>query len=436
MRKTLLMMLMLLLPVGPAAAGSYDIFGTGARAIALGGAYTAVSEDAAALYYNVAGLAQIERLHVELSYNFAEPTLTINGREQDIDQHRGTTLGAVISTLIFNHRLSFGLSFFMPDHHMMRFLVLSTNQPHQAFTANANHAFTSLSGVGFEVFNWWLVGVGINLLATEIGGVDFAITETTPSEGSVFSELSPNYGLTAGMLFKPLEMLRIGLGFRDKLEMNFELPNTIEIPPLEIFENNRMAILRESALDLVAESNSMFSPRSFELGVAVDPLEKLMLSANVGYHLWTGMSSDAPIALAFVSGGLADIFPTGQAAAPTDPDLRDTFTYALGVEGRPILNNTYRLDVRGGYKYRPTPVKEQTGLNNYLDADSHIMSTGLGFTAQLPPWLPRSISCDTFFQYHYSPERTFHKDSPNDFVGDITFSQAWWNIGGTLSVRF
>jgi len=436
MRKTGLTILILLLLAGPAAAGSYDIFGTGARAIALGGAYTAISTDTAALFYNVAGIAQVERLQVEISYNFAEPTLTINGREQDIDQHRGTTVGAIISTLLFNHRVSFGLSFFMPDDHMMRFLVLSTNQPHQAFTHNANHSFTSLSGVGFEVFQWWLVGVGVNLLATEIGGVEFAITENQPSEGSVFSELSPNYGLVAGMLFKPLEILRLGVAFRDKIEMNFELPNTIEIPPLEIFENNRVAILRESALDLVAESNSQFSPRSIELGVAVDPLETLMLSVNVGYHFWTDMSSDAPIALAYVSGGLADIFPTGQAGEPEEPELRDTFTYALGVEGRPILTDLYRLDVRGGYKYRPTPVKEQTGLNNYLDADSHIMSTGLGFTAQLPEWLPRSISCDAFFQYHYSPERTFHKDSPNDFVGDLEFYQAWWNVGGTLSVRF
>lgn len=437
MRKILPILGLLLLLAGPAWAGSYDIFGTGSRAIAMGGAYTAISNDLSGLWYNTAAIAHVERLHTELGYVYAEPTLTINGREQDIDKHSGTTLGGILSTKIWSHRLSLGLNFFMPDAHLMRFLVLSTNQPHQAFTHNANHSFTTLIGAGVEIFPWMSAGLGVNLLASEVGGVNFSITEDKPSEGNVFSNLSPLYALMAGLHFQPLKQLRVGASFRDKVEMHFELPNVIKIPPLKIFDGNRVAILRETQLNLLAVSNSHFSPRTYSLGVAYEPTPRFLASADVDFCQWSAMRSDAPRAEVYVNGGLADIFPTSPAPAPKEPDFNDTFVYAVGVEGRPLLTDSWRLDLRGGYRYRPTPIPNQNSVNNYLDADTHVFSAGIGARGdKLSEYLPRSVQLDGYYQYQYSPERIYHKASANDFVGDLRFDQNWWAVGSSVTLRF
>jgi hypothetical protein len=326
----------------------------------------------------------------------------------------------------------------MPDDHFLRFLVLSTNQPHSALAHNANHAFTLLAGLAGEVLPRRLsLGVGVNVLATERGGVDFTINEDEPSEGSVFSELSPAYAVMAGIWGKPLDWMQAGFAFRDKIEMSFALPNRIKIPPLTIFTKNQFALIRESELSLIAESNSHFSPRSYELGLSFEPLRELLLSTNLAYAEWSDMQTDAPYASAYVTGGLADVFPTEPGKHPKAPDFRDTLSVALGVEGRPVLQDHVRLALRAGYRYRPTPVPEQKYENNYLDADAHIMAAGFGLAGdRLAEWLPRSLSLDGFVQYQYSPERTYHKATAYDLIGDLTFQQTWLSGGGTLTVRF
>jgi long-chain fatty acid transport protein len=437
MRRCLSLTLLFALLAAPAWAGTFDIFGTGARSIALGGAYAAIGDDLSGLYYNNAAITQVERVYLNADYTYFQPQMIINGRAQNIDESCGTTVGGIISTKVFNHRLSLGTLFYMPDQHLMRFLVLSDNQPHQAFTCNANHTFTSVSGAGFEVFSWMSVGVGVSILATEVGGVDFAITEKKPSEGSEFSNFSPSYAIMAGLLFKPTSYLRIGASFRDKVEMTLELPNKIDIPPLTIYKDNNLAILRESHIDLMATTNSHFSPRNFELGVAGEPWPWLLLAVDVAYAQWSDMRRDSPFAGVYVSGGLADVFPTKPGPVPPEPGFHDIVIPAFGVEGRPVLSEHLDVAVRGGYRYRPTPVPEQTGLNNYLDADTHVMSAGVGVTGKdLASFLPPRMSFDAFGQYQYSPERVYDKSSPGDVIGDIRFQQRWWGMGGSLTVRF
>jgi long-subunit fatty acid transport protein len=429
--------LLLLAASAPAWAGTYDVFGTGARAIALGGAYTAVGDDIAGLYYNPAAITQIERLDLELAYGRMNPQLLINGRAQNIDDNRGFTLGGVVSTKILDRRLSLGLNFFLPDAHFMRFLVLSGNQPHAALDANANHIFTCLIGAGYQLTDRVSVGVGVNVLATEIGGVNFTINEKTPSEGSVFSDLSPSYALIAGVWARPVDWFRIGAAFRDKVEMHFSLPNVIHIPALTIWQTNNVTILRPSLLDLAAESNSHFSPRAVEFGVAFEPDKHWQISANLTWDQWSAMRTDAPYASVTVTGGLGDVFPTKPGVRPAPPDFYDTFSAALGVEGRPLLTEHWQVALRGGYRYRPTPVPDQGSVNNYLDADAHIFSLGVGAIGRaLSAYLPHSLALDAYGQYQYSPARVYQKNSPDDFIGDLKFRQLWYGGGASLSVRF
>ncbi|MCD6318198.1 PorV/PorQ family protein, partial [Candidatus Aerophobetes bacterium] len=54
--------------VGTTAANFLKI-GIGARATAMGGAYTPIADDGTALYWNPAGVAQIEKMEVSATYN-------------------------------------------------------------------------------------------------------------------------------------------------------------------------------------------------------------------------------------------------------------------------------------------------------------------------------------------------------------------------------
>jgi len=429
--------ILILLFGGQAWAGAFDVFGTGPRAIAMGGAYSAIGEDISGLYYNVGALTQVHRLHAEFGYSYGEPSLTINGVSQDLDQNKGVHYGAIFSTTMLDHRISGGANIFIPDDHVMRFLVLPNNQPHEPLTANANHSVVCLVGGAVEVFKWMSVGGGINILGGNKGGINVTIHENSPSVGGLASQINSLFAPIAGLWFKPTSWLRIGAGYREKLVMELDLPNTIRIPPLSGFEGGGVPILRESELTVLAYTWSHFSPRAFELGVAAEPTDRLLFSANLTYMQWSAMATDAPATYVYVTGGLADIFPTMIGPLPPAPDFHDTLTPSFGFEGRPILDDHWRLDLRAGYRYRPTPVPDETGYNNYLDSNTHIFSSGIGLTAsQFSEIFPRPLSLDGFVQYQYGEPRTYHKSSPTNITGDIKIEQTWWYFGGNLTLRF
>jgi len=61
-----------------AYAGSVDTYGIGARATALGGAYAATADDPFAVYYNPAGLSQIEGKVFALGAHVVDPTIRMS----------------------------------------------------------------------------------------------------------------------------------------------------------------------------------------------------------------------------------------------------------------------------------------------------------------------------------------------------------------------
>lgn len=437
MRKWLPALILLLATPSLLWAGPYEMFGTGPRAIGMGGAYAALGSDIAGLYYNIAGITQVERMHVEFGYVYAQPHLTINGEFHDVDQNRGTTFGVVVSTTIMGHRISTGVNTFIPDDHVLRFLVLPVHHPHFTLVANSNHTVVALVGMGIEIFDWMSIGIGSNVLGDNKGGVDFTLYESRPSRGSLASEIGSYFSPMAGLLFKPFDWWQIGLSYREKVEMQLDLPNTIDIPPIMGFDNNGIPIIRESRLILLAYTWSHFSPRQFELGTAFKPHQRVTVSADMTFMQWSEMQTDAPISIVYLSGGLADIFPAQNGPPPPAPNARDTWNPAVGAEYTALDHNNVQIDLRGGYRYRPTPIPEQTGLANYLDSNCHYISGGLGSTFRnFSEIIPRPLSLDFFVQYQLHEERIFHKTDPTDSIGDFRIEGHWWNVGGSMTLRF
>lgn len=68
-----------LLLAGTAAAGGFNIYEAGARATALGGAFTATADDGSAIFYNPAGLAFLDGMAVDLNLMPVIPSSEFTG---------------------------------------------------------------------------------------------------------------------------------------------------------------------------------------------------------------------------------------------------------------------------------------------------------------------------------------------------------------------
>ena len=431
-----LLVLILSLPAA-AMAHPFDLFGTGPRAVAMGGAYGAIGNDIAGLYYNVACIANVERMQIEFGYLVGDPSLSINGRDLDVDNNQGTNFGGIVSQVIKNHRFSVGANIYIPDHHVLRFLVLPSRNPRYTMYTNRNHALIALVGGALEVFDWWNIGAGASFLGDNFGGVDFVISETSPSAGSLESEIGSLFSPIAGMWFQVTDWLNLGISYREKIQVYLDLPNTISIPEVYAFTDSGIPILSESFLYLLATSFSHFSPRQFQLGSAWNLHERILLGFDLTYYQWSEFDNPTPKTVIELSGGLGDLFPVGPSDPIPDPKFKDVIVPAIGLEGRAVDLDRFQLDLRAGYYYRRSPVPDQEGLTNFVDSNTHVVSTGLGLTgSDLTGIFPRPVSLDIYFQSHLLEPRNVEKAQPNEPSGDYRMSGFVLCGGANFVLRF
>ncbi len=85
-------------------AGNVDTYGIGAKATALGGAFTARADDFSAVYYNPAGLAQIERPQVSVGSAFVNAAVSSEVNfKNDYDHRDGKYVKDDTQILIYPH---------------------------------------------------------------------------------------------------------------------------------------------------------------------------------------------------------------------------------------------------------------------------------------------------------------------------------------------
>ncbi|RLD92949.1 MAG: hypothetical protein DRI93_05895 [Aquificota bacterium] len=85
-------------------AGNVDTYGIGAKATALGGAFTARADDFSAAYYNPAGLAQIERPQVSLGAAFVDAAVSAEvDYKNDYDYRDGKYVKDDTHLLVYPH---------------------------------------------------------------------------------------------------------------------------------------------------------------------------------------------------------------------------------------------------------------------------------------------------------------------------------------------
>ena len=107
---------------------------------------------------------------------------------------------------------------------------------------------------------------------------------------------------------------------------------------------------------------------------------------------------------------------------------------------RKVHDESRRLVVvplRAGYVYEKSPVPDQTGINNLVDADRHTLTVGLGVELNRPfPELGFSLTFDGHGMFSFLPERQTLKANPADFVGDYSANGNIYGGGGTMGVQF
>jgi len=392
------------LPPPTSHAGPCQAFGFGGRAIAMGGAVAASSADYAAMFYNPAGVAFAEGPTLGAGFVYGSPDLRINGEEQDVDPIRAFQVGGSLplGSSKYLGRITLGLAVHIPTSTAMTLGAEDPAKPHFVLYSIDPQRTAVYLGGSIRILPSLSIGGGVSILAEAELNLNLSLLSS-----SFITHHSPtkyNFDPIFGIKFKPTKSLALAAVYRESKTATLK-------PELKIFVGD------EQILPTVTIFNQFnYEPREAVVAAMYSFRERLVVEVDVTWMDYSNYQVSTPKyefeeeVPDWVKTLLSmNNFP--------DPEFKDIFVPRLGTE---FMVNKY-FTVRGGYYYQASPVPDQRGITNYVDADKHVISIGGGVKAFLPPKiLERPIHIDFVFQAQILQERTVIKDDPEDPVGDYT----------------
>jgi len=398
-----LSLLLCALPARPASAGSLmETRGLGARAIAMGGAYTAVSDDVSACYYNPAGLAQIHGNQARFEYLFVSPRVYVRegtgSARIHLDKWTKAPEGGIAIDLSKAIKLSrqivVGWTAYFPDNTKSVYKVRygTFYDPYYPLygDSSADQPICLMACAAVEIFPWLLVGGGVNLqIHGEYVKMDVAVdlqgqpvTEESRAVMDVTTEVHP----LLGVLLKPVAGLRVGFSWRRRVE--FIVAGGMQMQMNLFLGPGRLVPV---PIPLTVEAQGHYRPEQFALGASYRFTQNLLVAADATYYAWHPFSDES--------------------ATPLDPPMKDIVVPRVGAEYRLLQS---RLALRAGYSYQESPLRPQRpgALYNLLDNDVHTVSLGTGVFWDLFGSFPNPIQWSIFYQLQILAPRTFENVHP------------------------
>ncbi|MCX5866579.1 MAG: outer membrane protein transport protein [Proteobacteria bacterium] len=428
------------LPVS-ASASYYNVYGLGSRAVAMGGAYAALANDAVAVYYNPAALVEAGPYRTEMgvSRNFYNLKVSVAGdywtkklselgfnSTKDIEalfqddlkevlyMNIGTAM-ALWKDAAKKPLFSMGFLLNAPlKPWFNRFFFQDPNDPIFLEYTNYPNKFSILFGTGFNVS-----GILKKVFDVEIPGISLGVGANTFFLGVGTLEMMPSYTAI-------------------KLPWDFAPIAGILIKPFEDFDDNRLKSLKLGVsynggmnlvfnfkqMSLMGMTGRMTAPDSYSiglwrLGVGFDPVENLTVGYELDRVLWSEYRPPFWTAEGSVKGLLAQDFEF--------TPFNDIWVNRIGVEYR-LFNSS--LNLRGGYFFRPSAVPSQSGDTNFIDCNTHVVSLGVSYRVL------EKLTVATFAQNRIMPKRTMEKiGSDPALTGTIAGSGSGWYTGLELIVE-
>ncbi|MBD3287490.1 hypothetical protein GF337_01690 [candidate division KSB1 bacterium] len=353
-------------------------FGIGARAMSMGGAFTAVADDYTASYWNPAGLAQIRRMEMlgSMSHFMMENSATVTGIAENIDETNATKLnsfGFVLPYPTYRGSLVFAVGYnrvrsFDSGFSINGLFAADTDTAYQRSFIEiedgslSNWTFSAAIDVTMNLS----IGASLNIWR---GNNDYQWTDEYDDQYNVYyydyiSDLMINTDYSAtnfklGAMYKLGILGRIGATMQTPIKLKAEEDWYERV---EYFDNYDPAYADSVFIEEYEGrwDYSLRAPYIFGVGGAFTLLPNLTVSGDVEYADWSQLeyTSEPP------EGSI------GESNRYFKRYYRATTQYRLGAEFIvPLLN----LQLRAGYFNQPLPFEDATSEN-----DREFFTAGVG----------------------------------------------------------
>lgn len=416
---------------GSASAAGFQLLGEqNASGIGNAGAGSAaVAENASTIFYNPAGMTQLQDREVSVggtlvrtNFDFSNSGSSTGVLNNTGDGGNGGALGFVPNaygswavTKDIYIGLGVGAPFGLRTEYDNPWIGAAQSISFDIKTMNVNPS------VAWRAADWVSFGFGLNWQKIEAEYIRAAAVTSLGMAGStVKMKLHDDaWGWNAGALFTLSPATRLGVSYRSAIK--YETTGDISI------SSNGTAAANATTNGLVAAGRasdvkaSIKLPDTFILSLTHKASDQWELLGDVS---WTGWSSIPKVDIIRSSGVL-----TGRNAQTLDTVFRDTWRFAVGANYK--LNDAWKLKM--GLAYDQTPVKgPEHRLVSLPDNNRTWLSAGV-------QWKPsKTTAIDVGGAYLYVKDTEINNNQTTDGRGLVkgTFSDSAILLGAQFSMAF
>jgi long-chain fatty acid transport protein len=354
--KIISIILLSLVIINKLYAGGFQLNEHGARAMGLGGAFTAIADDPSAIYFNGAGLTQLNGWNFMIGSAFIAPNSAFRGIYPSAIEYNAKKQTFIIPSAYVSYNINeywavglgfnvpFGLGTEWPAGWPGRYLALKTDL--RAYTITPTVAWV-MEDVSFSlglVYSFATVNITQNSPQVPFAGDAYTVLDGKDNAA---------VGLNAGIMYKPMKELSLGACLHSGI--NYKFKGTI------VTTGATQLASQLPNGDITANLNTPFN---LTFGIAFDILPKLKLSADYQYVGWSSYDT-----LAIYS--TKNTFP-----GIVNPRLyNDSYIIRLGAE----YKFYHSLAIQGGIYFDKNPVKSEWLNPELPDADRLGFSFGLNY---------------------------------------------------------
>ena len=249
---------------GAVHASPLDMYGFGTRAIAMGGAFTGLADDYAAVYYNPAGMIYNEGNHMAVGFmaakNYFDLKLVpidgitkrkaallhaIENEKVDIDDSTAYFMGF---TSKLNRYLALGLLAYLPTDYMVRLNPIDSHFPSFIMYENRAKRAVTYVGAALSPVSGFSIGGGLSVFADSKGVFKIPVEmknrdtsgntlegkdEDLDVDADLILDFPFSYTPYAGVMVRPCEWLRLGASYRG----SFQWDVTVDVDARLTVEN-------------------------------------------------------------------------------------------------------------------------------------------------------------------------------------------------------
>jgi long-chain fatty acid transport protein len=405
----LAVLVVLMFTSASAMAAGFRLPEAGAKAMGMGFAFSAQANDPSAIYFNPAGLAQLEGQNLMIGATFiknngAEFTgitpLTAGASASETQKDLNFIVPNAYWTRKASPTFAYGIGVFSPFG-----LGQEYENPNTSIFRNQITKIELMTIVVNPTVAW-----KVNEVLSVGAGIDFmygnATLEKTPvsAAGNLYnSKLEGNgdaWGYNLGVLLVPAKDWKVGFSYRS--------PFSLEVKDADVEIRNINAAVAglfggATSFDTKA-STTVNMPATATLGVAYTA-NRLTLEVDADWTFWHSFSS--------LDITLTDQRPPVLTSTSSAKNWKDVVALYVGGEYRV----TDPLALRLGFRYDPTPVPAETMGPELPDADKLYYSAGAGYKL-------RNWTFDIAYMYVDKKDRTV-SNLRTEGLNPVGFNGTW-----------